>query len=363
MYSFGEITTVHLETTTKCNASCPMCARNVLGGKVNPNLPIDDLSLEDAKKIFAPQFIAGLKKMYMCGNYGDPVMGADTLEIFKYFRKNNSEMYLEMFTNGSARPEKWWAELAGVVNRCRFGIDGLADTNAIYRRGTKWDLIIRNLKAFIGAGGKVTWDFIVFKHNEHQVEEARQFAADLGVKYFNVKKTARFFSNSKIEVKNRQEVCDSNGNVEYYLEPPRQSEFQNSALQKEDELIREFGSLKNFFEQTPIDCKVAGEKSIYVTASGHVFPCCWTANQLYLWYMPFEGAPIWQMLSKLPEGLDSLSAKKKGLAGVIEGSFFQKELPESWEKKSTKEGRLFVCGKTCGVGFNSFKAQFSEARA
>lgn len=35
MYDYKDIKVVHLEVTDKCNASCPMCARNKNGGAVN----------------------------------------------------------------------------------------------------------------------------------------------------------------------------------------------------------------------------------------------------------------------------------------------------------------------------------------
>lgn len=360
MYALEEIRTVHLEVSTKCNARCPMCLRTILGGKVNPHLPLTELSLADVKAIFTPEFIRQLRKMYMCGNYGDPMMAQDTLEIFRYFRECNSEMDLEMFTNGSGRTEQWWSDLAKVVTKCRFSIDGLESTNHIYRRGTKWGLIERALTAFISAGGRADWDFIVFKHNEHQIEEAREYAAKIGVRKFNVKKTGRFFSNTQATGKDQQEVLGPDGEIEYFIEPPINPQYRNQALAKEAEIIAQHGSMKEFLAKTPIVCKVAEEKSVYVTAEGHAFPCCWTANQLYPWYYGERGAPIWKMINQLPNGIDSLNAVKHGLRAVVEGPFFQKRLPESWEKTSYESGRLFVCGKTCGKGFDAFKAQFQE---
>lgn len=358
MYRFSEINLVHLELTTKCNASCPMCLRNIFGGKVNPHLPMTELLLADVQKIIPVDFAHQLHRLYMCGNYGDPIMATDTLEIFKYLREANPQMHLEMFTNGSGRNEAFWQGLASTRVKVRFSVDGLGDTNAIYRRGTKFSLIEKSMRAFFAAGGEAEWDFIVFRHNEHQVEEARAFAKELGFKKFNVKKTGRFFSNTQVQVKDRQEVHNRDGEVEYYLEMPENEKYVNSALKKEEPIIKEFGSLKNFFSQTPIDCKVAKEKSIYVSAEGLVFPCCWTANQLYPWYYPQRGAPIWKMLDALPDGVQSLNAKVHPIQEIIEGVFFQKDLPDNWNTKGEK--RLFVCGKTCGQGFDAFKAQFQQ---
>ncbi len=358
MYQLSEIDTVHLEVTTRCNASCPMCLRNVLGGKVNPQLPLVELSVDDIQKIFPESFLRSLNRFYMCGNYGDPIAASETIEIFSHLRAVNPSLQLEMFTNGSGRDETWWRKLAELGVRVRFGIDGLEETNSIYRRGTKFNLILRSVKAFVAAGGRADWDFIVFRHNEHQIDEARQRAHELGFKNFNVKKTARFFSNVRAAVKTQQEVLSSSGEIEYYLEQPTNPIHVNKALGREDEIVERFGSLKNFFAQTPVDCKVTKEKSLYVSAEGLAFPCCWTANQLYPWYYAARTTPIWKLIEALPEGLNSLNAKIHPLDEILNGPFFQKSIPESWDKTSIESGRLFVCGKTCGKGFDAFKEQF-----
>lgn len=363
MYRAQEIRTIHFELTTKCNARCPMCLRNVLGGRVNPFLPLVELSLEDVKHILPDTFVRQLQRIYFCGNYGDPMMARESLPIVQHLRAVHPGLDMEFFTNGSGQNELWWTSMAQAHVRARFGIDGLEDTNHIYRRGTRWAKIMTNMKAFIAAGGQAEWDFIVFRHNEHQVDQARQLAQDLGVKKFNVKKTGRFFSNTQQSVKDRQEVLDENGQVSYYIEMPENPRYVNSALKREQEIINEFGSLKDFFSQTPVECKVARERSIYISAEGYVFPCCWTANQLYPWYYEERGAPIWKMLEALPGGLQSLNGKAHAIQDIIEGEFFQRRLPESWNKTSVKEGRLFVCAKTCGQGFDAFKAQFEVSGA
>ena len=70
--------------------------------------------------------------MYMCGNHGDPIVAKDTLEIFRYFREYNPNMWLSMNTNAGARDEAWWTELAQVFSRMGaviFSVDGPSDTN------------------------------------------------------------------------------------------------------------------------------------------------------------------------------------------------------------------------------------------
>ena len=54
MYKYEDIKTIHLEVTQNCQANCPMCDRNQNGGAINPHINLDELSLEDCKKIFLP---------------------------------------------------------------------------------------------------------------------------------------------------------------------------------------------------------------------------------------------------------------------------------------------------------------------
>ena len=79
-----------------------MCLRNVSGGKTNPRLPLVEMTLDDARAYFPETFARQLKRMYMCGNYGDPMVASDTLHIFRYFRAAHPQIHLAMFTNGSA---------------------------------------------------------------------------------------------------------------------------------------------------------------------------------------------------------------------------------------------------------------------
>lgn len=361
IYQASAVRAIHLEVTSRCNAACPMCARNVLGGKDNPYLPLTEISLDAFVAMMdGGSFLAHVNKLFMCGNYGDPVAAKDTLRILEFCRDANPEIRLGMNSNASARDETWWHNAGLMLSRggdyCKFSIDGLEDTNHLYRRGTDFKKIIRNAAAFIDAGGIAHWDFIVFKHNEHQIEEARQMAFEMGFEKFAVKKTGRFFSNTKMAGKDHQEVHDRDGNVEYVIEKPTDPQWQNTALANEQALVARYGSMDAYLDQTPVSCKTAAEKSIYISAEGLVFPCCWTANQMYVWHSGERAAPIWNLIDAVG-GKDALDATKTPINTIIEGPFFQ-AVEDSWGKPSCKLGKLKVCAKTCGQEFDPFKAQF-----
>ena len=335
-----------------------MCLRTVCGGETNPQLPLVELSLSDIQNIFKPEFIRQLNRMFICGNYGDPIAAKDTLEVYKYFRQENPNIRLDMFTNGSARPETWWQELAKVIDCIHFSIDGLEDTNHLYRRGTHFPTIMKSIKAYIGNGGKAVWDFIVFRHNEHQIEEVKKLSEELGFQKLNIKKTGRFFSNTRMQVKDKQVVFTKSGEVDYYIEMPLNEKYQNQALAKEMALVEKYGSLEKYLDKTPIRCKVDEEKSMYLSAVGHAFPCCWTGNQLYPWYFPEKKSYMWKLVNELENGIDDLDTKVHSLESVVNGPFFQKIMENSWERQSIKEGRPKCCAKTCGTEFDPFREQF-----
>lgn len=387
MYNYSDIKTVHLEITDNCNAACPMCGRNINGGQENPWLPKTELFIDDIKKIFEPKFIKQLDRLYMCGNYGDPIAARDTLEAFSYFREHNHKMNLSMHTNGSAKRPEWWKELAKVIGNkghVVFSIDGLEDTNHLYRQNTIWSKIIENAQAFIDAGGRARWDYIVFAHNEHQVEEAKTLSEKMRFEKFQIKKSARFFSLASGMTKEMHQAANRKGMQTTLLQAPKNPKYRNSALDKLSEIAKTDSikfipskqedlegnissqifyknkekkkPMEKYWDEVSIKCKVQEEKSIYVSAEGIVQPCCWTAGQMYVWYWTLKGGQVWNLINTV--GKDNLNAKLVPLDIILDGEYFQKHIPESWNKSSCADGKLAVCAKTCGTKYDAFSEQF-----
>ena len=294
----------------------------------------------------------------MCGNLGDPIVARDTLEIFKYFREHNKDMWLSMNTNAGAKNEEWWRELAKVFGRMGaviFSVDGLRDTNHIYRQGVVWDNVERNMQAFIDAGGRARWDFLIFEHNQHQVKEAEALAWEWGCEKFIAKKTGRFITADSKKKESHQAV-NRKGKETTELKKP-DAKYQNKALSKQDALLEKYGSMDAYYDVVPINCKVKDEGNLFITAEGLAMPCCWTAGRMYKWWHKDPKVEqIWDFIDGVG-GKDAISAKKHGLRAVFETGIFN-NIESSWQTKGCDNGKLKVCSMKCGVEFDPFGAQF-----
>jgi len=358
MYSYENIKEVHLEVTQRCQAACPMCDRNMNGGADNPHITNAELSYKDCTKIFPATFIKQLNTMYMCGNLGDPIVAKDTLEIFKYFREHNPTMWLSMNTNAGAKDEAWWRELAQVLGRMGaviFSVDGLRDTNHLYRQNVVWDNVERNMRAFIDAGGRARWDFLIFQHNEHQVEEAEALANEWGCEKFIKKKSGRFITTD-IKPKESHQAVNRKGEETTKIAKPSEDNV-NLALLKQKEIEKSYGSMKEYFNKCSIDCKVAKQGSVFITAEGLLMPCCWTAGRMYKWWHKDPKVEqIWDHIDAAG-GKQGISVIDNDIKDVVDGTLIS-SITNSWSLNSIAGGKLGVCAQKCGSEFDPFAEQF-----
>ncbi|SVC48301.1 uncharacterized protein METZ01_LOCUS301155, partial [marine metagenome] len=84
--NLDEITTLHMEHTSKCNLLCPQCARVDDNGKKNSILPMEELIIDDYKRILTPEFAKQIKRIFWCGNYGDSIASNNFLECLEFVR-------------------------------------------------------------------------------------------------------------------------------------------------------------------------------------------------------------------------------------------------------------------------------------
>lgn len=329
------LTSIMAEMTDYCNAACPMCQRFDWDTNLIDTVNSKHTTLDFIKEKIGDEIISRLDRWICQGTYGDAIMNPETIDIFGYLKKLNPRIDIIMHTNGGVRNEDFWKNLAELDVRVTFSIDGLADTNHLYRRNVKWDKLMFNVKTFISNGGSADWEYLVFKHNQHQTSEAETLSKSMGFKNFR-----HYFSE-------RWQDFDANGNYrdikklevdDYIIEKPED--------QPEDfvaEVIEGHNIAKNVFTKPGIDdfftkkincyaCSVS-RREIYLRANGYVSPCCWLGD-----IERDEPKSIIVDYNKV--NLNHTSLKE-----IFEGKFF-KDLHEGIQGG---EKRLKGCYHACGV--------------
>ena len=151
------------------------------------------LSIKDIKKTFLPNKWTHLDEIVLCGNVDEPVINPDIIEIIKYFyHLDNKEKDIWVHVNGGSRNESFWRELGELSKELNnrltvvFGIDGDEETNHLYRRNVDWETLQRNWRAYISAEGRAAWQFIVFKWNQHQINDIKKLSESEGFARFGI---------------------------------------------------------------------------------------------------------------------------------------------------------------------------------
>jgi MoaA/NifB/PqqE/SkfB family radical SAM enzyme len=184
---------LEVENSSICNAACPQCTRQALGND-RSWFTQDYLKIDAFSKI-PKEVWDGLKVVSFAGTMGDPCAAPNLILTLEYIRKKAPHIYIKIETNGGLKVPEFWKRLGKVINgngHVQFAIDGLEDTNHIYRVNVNWDKLVQNVRSYLSTGNDAHWQFIVFKHNEHQVDIAKKVAKDMGFVEFNTKKSHRF---------------------------------------------------------------------------------------------------------------------------------------------------------------------------
>lgn len=339
MFKYSQLSALQIELTSRCQASCPMCPRNLYGGLENPNLVIDEWTLDEFKQFIPKELINRLYQILFCGQYGDALLNPYLHDICKYIVEVNPDVMINIHTNGSLHKEEYWRELATILpkmHNVHFGIDGFEDTHSLYRIGTDYNKVIRNMKAFIEAGGIVTWDFLRFKHNEHQVDAARALSKELGCKSFAIKDTSRFINGEPFK------VVDKTGSILYYLEPPSDS----NVAYINQHIVDNYQDFLN----VDLDCFADSFKRVYIDASKRVFPCgphAMTINNAPSYTdiaEPLRQEAIKETQDIFKNIIIDYDCSKKTLEEIIDSAGWQ----YAWNQYVHGKERCITCVRNCG---------------
>jgi MoaA/NifB/PqqE/SkfB family radical SAM enzyme len=237
---------LHIETTTRCSLACPACPRTIWHDITKKPVAKEDLDVDLLEKFLDCDTGKKFNKFILCGDYGDSIYYPDLFKLIKRFR---DRVTFEIVTNGSRQTEKFWntlAELLTEKDTVVFSIDGLEDTNHLYRINSDWASIMMGLDIMVKSPAQVHWKTIIFKFNYDKLAEIKNFAINKGTTW-HAEKTHRY------------------GDVA--LEPPEEYVEINHVFQSE------------FVNNHQVEIEPRCEKDAKViSASGYLFPCDWIRN-------------------------------------------------------------------------------------
>ena len=269
----AQIKKLQMEITNYCNARCPACAREKSITKNDKkHIGINDtyVSLQQFKNWMSNDNWDSLRLIDFCGNYDEPTTNPDLLKIIEWIFTSkvfNDNLQVNIATNGGTRDKKFWSELGKLGSAYKFttvkyeylsrmnviwGIDGLEDTNHLYRRNVNWNKLQENFRTYISEGGRASWQFIYFKHNEHQDDLAKQRSIDEGFERIKFRGT-----KSRIHT----DVTPGAGKHEL------------STAKVTTKIICKALSRPGYFGL---------DTGLYVTVKGSVLPCCWWGTESHL---------------------------------------------------------------------------------
>ena len=199
---------IELEISSRCTLGCMACPRNY---QPKDKWYSGFMDIDVLKDIVEN---SNFRKYVFCGGYGDAIYHPKILEIIKYMLASDKKWFIE--TNGAHKPKRFWDELIDLEWRggCGFifSIDGLQDTNHIYRKNSDWDSIMYGVNTILSKPAnmrpRMKWKYLVFPYNEHQVTQAREFAMDLGFEEFEPVKSIRKYNDKWFENEEEKQLIE-----------------------------------------------------------------------------------------------------------------------------------------------------------
>lgn len=244
---------LHIEPTSKCTLECPLCDRTWFYETFKKRL-LHEINVQNFV-----DFAGVNADITMCGNNGDPIYHSKFHELCKKLKDNNCK--LTIITNGSAKTKEWWNTLNNLLDvddTLIFSIDGLEDTNHLYRKNAKWKSIMDAVEVLRSGKCRLQWKYIVFKHNQHQIKQAKELSVELGFDSFKLEHSDRWLGKKE-------------------LMPDR--EYVDAKYQQQEKVLID----KNYKAEMKPYCLVNNkpENQLYVDAEGDFFPCCWIGTYRY----------------------------------------------------------------------------------
>jgi MoaA/NifB/PqqE/SkfB family radical SAM enzyme len=181
-----KITNLSIDASTVCQLKCPECS-NTKGIIKNGIIGSGYLTFSDFKSLI--QGNPEIKKIEL-SNWGEIFLNPELKSILKYSFQNGIKLSAGNGVNFNDISESIIESLVkykfGYIN---FSIDGASqETYSIYRVNGQYAEVLTNIeklnfykKKYRSSLPKLSWQFIVFGHNEHEILTAKKISHELNM--------------------------------------------------------------------------------------------------------------------------------------------------------------------------------------
>ena len=178
-----------IDVTNKCNLGCPYCptGRKDPSGRGKGNISFDTF------KEIIDELSPTVTRLELF-NWGEPFFNPELPRLIEY--ATQKRMITVISTNLSFKMKEDLVRdvISAGLTYLTGAIDGAdQESYEVYRRGGRFDYAVENLRQFAAIRKSMKrefpglcWQFLVFRHNEHRLEEARKLCAEIGVENFSV---------------------------------------------------------------------------------------------------------------------------------------------------------------------------------
>jgi len=329
---------IQFELSSMCNLLCLGCVRTDADTFTESKSFIDKktyLSKETFLKIIqAPEFDS-VTHLEFCGTIDDPLMHPEFLELLES-ALTVKQYVINIHTNASLRNVVFWKKLAEILQKHKkyqvnFSIDGLEDTNHIYRQNSNWSKIMENAQAFISAGGYAVWQHLIFPWNSHQTEQIRNLSVEMGFKEFHQRIDRSIATQLGLEkIIQRQQF--------------KKEDIINSESTLDD--VNKALTEKN---NDGIVCNTQEQGMLFISYEGKIWPCCFIQNG----FLSSDAGRRRILASRLYGAYhDDLwnDANVKTINSIMNHRFFKEDLVDSWSSPKCGTGvkdKIHRCSEVC----------------
>ncbi len=176
-----------VDPTTICNLKCPLCPTGTKTLNRKPQMMAWDTYTRTLDLLAPHAYEINLH------NWGESLLHPRIFDMIHYARRKN--LATNMSTNfNRVQPEDIDQIVASGLEYLILSIDGVSpETYRRYRRGGDLEQVLENVRRLVATKASkksqtpyIEWQFIVFRHNQHEIEAARRMASDLGVDRFRL---------------------------------------------------------------------------------------------------------------------------------------------------------------------------------